>query len=49
LTAIRNAATVMANIFLYLTAWYFLGNRERGDVEKIGPDDDKAFGNILLV
>jgi hypothetical protein len=39
----------MSNIFLYLVAWYFLGVRDRGNVEKIGPEDDESFRNILLV
>ena len=49
MTAIRNAATVTSNVFLYLVAWFFLGVRDRGEVEKIGPQDDEAFRNILLV
>jgi hypothetical protein len=49
LTAIRNAATVLSNIFLYLVAWFFLGSRERGESERIGPEDDDAFRNICLV
>jgi hypothetical protein len=39
----------MANIFVYTIAWYFLGVRDRGDVEMIGPEDDQAFRNIVLV
>ena len=49
LTAIRNAATVLSNIFLYLVAWFFLGSKEGGEADRIGPEDDAAFRNIVLV
>ena len=49
LTAIRNAATVLSTIFLYVVAWYFLGSRERGESERIGPEDDDAFRSIVFV
>lgn len=50
LTAIRNAASVLSNISVYLVAWFFLGIRERPfDDDLISKDDAAAFRNIVLV